>query len=205
MVKLEFIRFLSFFVVLVGILVVVSWIFDIGFLKGILSGLGLMMDFTSSLCFIASGIVLYSTIEENKESSFLVQAILPAVILLILLDEAIVFISYIFGFSGGLNNIFISEKAGTATHISISSMLNFILIAIAGIFTYVGFKKYFFYLGAVITFIGGVAILGYFINQPFLYYSIVGINTKMAFNAAILFVLIGIGFILCGKTTLKQN
>jgi len=207
MPKLKFVRFLSFLVALVGLLVVIGWIFDIGFLKSILPNL-VTMKLTTALCFIASAIVLYSVAEEQKESSFVIQAILPSAILMILLLMVTLFISAVFGLNTSIDNILVQEKAGAINTVapgrpSIPTMFNFILIAIAGILTSVGFKKHLPWLGTVVMLIGGVAVLGYIINQPFLYYLIVGLNTAMALNTAALFILIGIGFILCGKTALK--
>jgi len=209
MAKLKIVKILALFVMVAGLLVVVGWIFDIGFLKSILPNL-VTMKFTTALCFIASGFVLYSIAEEQKESLFAVQAILPSAILLILLLMATSFISAVFGFNAGIDNIFIQEKAGAINTFisgrpSIPTMFNFILIAVSGILTLSGFKKHLLWLGIVVMLIGSVATLGYIINQPLLYYLIVGINTAMALNTAILFILIGIGFILCEKTVSKQN
>ena len=207
MAKLKIVKILALFVTIAGLLVVVGWIFDIGFLKSILPNL-VAMKFTTALCFIASGFVLYSTAEEQKENLFAVQTILPSAILLILLLMATLFISAVFGFNTGIDNIFIQEKAGAINTFipgrpSIPTMFNFILIAVSGMLTLVGFKKHLLWLGIAVTLIGSVAALGYIINQPLLYYLIVGINTAMALNTAILFILIGIGLILCGKAVSK--
>ena len=207
--KLLIVKIISFLVVAVGVMVVVGWIFDIGILKSISPNM-VTMKFTTALCFIANGIVLYSATQKGKESSFVVQAILPAVILLILLLMVTLFISSVFGFNTGLDSFFIQEKAGAVNTVipgrpSIPTMINFIVIALAGIATLSGFKKSLARPGSVILLIGGIAVLGYIFNLPILYYSIAGINTAMALNTAILFILIGIGFILCGKTALKQN
>jgi len=209
MKKSTIIKILSFFVMFSGIAVAIGWIFDIGILKSISPNL-VTMKFSTALCFIASGIVLYSVAEEKKESSFVVQAILPSAILLILLLMVTLFISAVFGFNTGLDDIFIQEKAGAiSTFIpgrpSIPTMFDFILIAVSGILTLVGFKKHLLWLGTAVVLVGSVATLGYILNQPLLYYSIAGLNTAMALHTAILFILIGIGFILCGKTALKQN
>ena len=209
MAKLKPVKFLAVFVLLIGLMVVIGWIFNIGILKSILPGL-VSMKFTTALCFIASGIVLYAVAEGEKESSFVIPTILPAAILIILLLMATLFISAVFSFNTGLDSIFVQEKAGAINTFipgrpSIPTMFNFILIAIAGILTLAGFKRHLFWLGIAVLLIGSVATLGYIINQPLLYYLIIGINTAMALNTAMLFMLIGIGFILCGKIPLKQN
>lgn len=209
MPKLKFVKILALFVSLVGLLVAIGWIFDIGFLKS-MSPNFVTMKFTTAVCFIASGIVLYSAAHEESESSFAAQTILPSAILLILLLMATLFISAVFGFSTGVDSIFIQEKAGAVQTIvpgrpSIPTMLNFILIAVSGILFFAGFKRHLLWLGTAVALVGGVAVLGYIIKEPFLYYLIVGINTAMALNTAILFALVGIGLILCGKTASKQS
>lgn len=210
MARLKFVRVLALFTAIAGLLTAIGWIFDIGFLRDILPGL-VPMKFTTAVCFVAGGIVLYSVAEEKKESSFVVQAILPSAILLILLLMATLFVSSVFGFHTSLDVFLIQEKVGATTIVrgraAISTMINFLLVATAGALTLAGLKKHLLWLGTAIALVGGAAILGYIINQPFLYFSmpISGISTAMALLSAILFVLVGIGFILCGKITSKQN
>jgi hypothetical protein len=51
-------------------------------------------------------------------------------------------------------------------------------------------------LGHVETYpIGAVAVVGYIINVPLLYYFIEGINSAIASNKAVLFVLLGKGLV----------
>lgn len=209
MPKIKIVKFLAVFVSLAGLTVAIGWIFDVGILKSILPNLA-TMKFTTALCFIVSGVVLYAAAEEQKESSFIVQMILPSAILLILLLMVTLFISTVFGFSTGLDSFFIQEKIGAVNTAvpgrpSIVTMINFIVVALAGISILADFKKSLTIPGSIILLIGSVAVSGYIFNQPILYYSIAGINTAMALLTALLFMLIGIGFILCGKTRLKQN
>lgn len=210
MAKLNFVRVAAFFMEIAGLLTAIGWIFDISFLRNLLPGM-VPMKFTTSICFIASSIVLYSVSKRERESPFVIQAILPSAILLILLVMSTLFISSVFGFYTSLDVFLIQEKVGTTAIVrgraAIPTMINFILIAAAGILFFAGFKKHLPWLGTVIALIGGAAVFGYIINQPFLYYlvSISGISTAMSLLSAILFILVGIGFILCGKTALKQN
>lgn len=207
--RLLIVKILSFLVMIAGVLVMFGWIFDIGILKSISPNMA-TMKFTTALCFIASGVVLYSATQKGREDSFMVQAILPSAILFILLLMVTLLISSIFGFNIGLDSFFIQEKAGAVNTVipgrpSIPTMINFTVITLAGISILANFKKSLAYPGSIILLIGSVAALGYIFNQPVLYYLIPGINTAMALNTAMLFILIGIGFILCGKTPLKQN
>lgn len=207
--KLKFVKFSALFVSMAGLLVVIGWIFDIGVLKNTLPNF-IAMKFTTALCFVASGIVLYFAAEKESESSFAAQTILPAVALFILLLMATLFISAVFGVNSSIDSIFVQEQAGAVDTVvpgrpSIPTMINFIVIVLAGISILAEFKKSLAWPGSIILLIGGAAVLGYIFNQPILYYSIPGINTAMALLTAMLFMLIGIGFILCGKTPLKQD
>jgi hypothetical protein len=50
-------------------------------------------------------------------------------------------------------------------------------------------------IGFIVGIIGAVALIGYSVNLPQLYYFVEGVNAAMACHTAILFVLLGIGFI----------
>lgn len=209
MTRFRFVKFLSFFVALVGALVIIGWIFDIGILKSVLPNL-VEMKFVTALCFIAGGIVLYSAAEEQLEDSFVIQAILPAAILLILILMATLLITSIFGVSTSIDNLFIKENVGAINTVapgrpSILSMINFVFVALVGILLSLGSRKHLQWIGSLVAIIGSIAVLGYIINQPILYYLVVGRTTAMALNTAILFILIGIGFALCEKAASKQS
>lgn len=197
------------FVLVAGLSVVAGWVFDIGILKSVLPN-HVEMKFVTALSFIAAGIILYSVAEERQESSFVVQTILPAAILTILILMATLFVASVFGIGTSIDSSFIKEPAGAVHTVipgrpTMPTMFSFILIAIAGILFSFGFRKQLFPLGVSVAIIGGIAVVGYIINRPLMYYFIAGKTTAIAFNTAILFVVIGIGFILCGKIASKQN
>jgi len=50
-------------------------------------------------------------------------------------------------------------------------------------------------IGVVLGAIGVIAIFGYIINAPNLYYYIEGVNSAIACHTAALFMVLGIGFI----------
>jgi nitric oxide reductase large subunit len=56
-----------------------------------------------------------------------------------------------------------------------------------------------FVIGCIVTLIGIIAVGGYIINMPLLYYLVKGFSTAMALHTAILFVILGIGLILLGR------
>ncbi len=103
----------------------------------------------------------------------------------------------------GLGSLFVAEAPGAVNTTipgvpAIPTMLCFILIGIAGLITVYNPKPTIsiFWLGAIVTFIGSLAALGYLIGAPLLYYSFVG-YTAMAFHTAVLFVLLGVAMMRC--------
>ena len=77
-------------------------------------------------------------------------------------------------------------------------MFNFLLIAAAGILIILNPEKSRVKLkiiGLFIAAVGVIAILGYCINTPLLYYYVEGVNSAIALHTAFLFVLLGIGLL----------
>jgi uncharacterized membrane protein len=119
--------------------------------------------------------------------------------------------SVLFGIKTGIEELFVHEKEGAIKTVlsgrpSAVTMTDFVLIAIAGIITLFHRKnigKFLFWIGLAVSITGAIAILGYLIDQPILYYSIENINTAMAAHTALLFLIIGIGLLLLGKSNDK--
>ena len=77
-------------------------------------------------------------------------------------------------------------------------MINFILIGLACIFMLLNPDKYRLKLsliGVLVAAVGMIALIGYGIDVPLLFYYIEGINSAIAFHTAALFVLLGIGLL----------
>jgi nitric oxide reductase large subunit len=77
-------------------------------------------------------------------------------------------------------------------------MLNFILITSAGVLTMLNPKKLqskLRIIGLIVGTIGSVAVVGYIVNAPLLYYFIEGMNSAIALHTATLFVLLGVGLL----------
>lgn len=210
--KLKIIKILSFIVMITSVLVTVGWILDIGVLKSILPGM-VTMKFTTALCFGATAFILNSMAQKSDELPPGIQMVLPAATLFILLIMSTLLISSFTGVNSGIDSLLIQEKAGTVNTVtpgrpSVATMINFILITIASILVHIDlakYKKIFIWLGTAVAFIGALAVSGYIFHLPFLYFYVPNISTAMALSTAILFVLTGIGFILCGKNPSKQN
>lgn len=193
---------ISIVVVVCAILVAAGWIFDISALKSIFP-FWVTMKFDTAIAFFLSGVTLYF-IARDKEGEFdQAQVALSITCLILFLLMGVLFFSAVFKVRTGLENLFIAEDAGGIKTVvpglpSIPTMGNFLLIASAGILIILNLKHSWIALraiGFIIGIVGVLAVLGYIINTPLLYYYIKGVNSAMAAHTAILFTLLGLGFI----------
>jgi hypothetical protein len=204
MKNLDFIKIIGILVFLAGIIVMVGWIQDIEMLKSILPGL-VTMKVTTAICFIMTGIIIYFSACSCEDKNELAGIIIPAAALIILITMGLLLLSNIFGVRTGIEDLFIKEtttavKTSTPGRPSIATMIEFLLIAVAGIMSLgCGRKKCIGRIGIIISAIGAIGAIGYLLNIPELYYNIPGFSTSMALHTAILFVLSGIAFMLICK------
>ena len=195
-------RGISLILTFTGILVIIGWIFDIGILKSI-SPSWVSMKFDTAVAFSLSGLTLYFIVRALEGGFDIAQVVLSITSLMIILLMGVLFFSALFGIRTGVEDLFIKETGnGVKTVIpgrpSIPTMVNFILIALAGIVTMAGSKRLRLKLkliGLVIATVGALAVVGYMFHIPVFYYFIAGINSAMACHTAVLFVLSGIGLI----------
>jgi hypothetical protein len=191
---------LALIVVLASILVVIGWIFDIALLKS-LSPFWVSMKFDTAVAFFLSGIGLYFMARAMAGEFDLSQIALSITSLILMLLMGTLFLSAIFGIHTGVEELFIKEMPGGAKtpvpgQPSLLTMLAFMLVATAGMLTITNLprlKKKLKLIGVIVGFIGALAVLGYIVNIPLLYYFVAGVNTAMACNTAILFILLGTG------------
>jgi len=124
------------------------------------------------------------------------------------LFRASLLVSTIAGTSTGVSSLFVKEEASAALQSvkagtpSVGTMINFILIIGAG-FTYLlahpKHRKYLSISGAIILALATIALIGYAIDSPPLYYQVEGVSGAMALHTAIAFALLGISLILLAK------
>lgn len=203
-------KIISVIVMISGITVMIGWIFDIGVLKSILPN-WVTMKFTTALSFLLSGIILYFIIEATKGKSEIADIVLPIASLIILLLMVTILASLFFGIRTGVEDLFVKEaKGAVVTTIpgrpSVATIIDFILIAIAGILTMfksINLIKQLFWIGFAIGLSGILAVIGYVIDVPLFYYFIEGKSTAMAIHTAILFTIIGIGLFILKKEKSK--
>lgn len=199
-------KILALVVVLISVLVMIGWVLDIPVLKSILPQ-WVTMKFTTAFSFFLSGIILYALDKNVNGNDVWTEAVLPITSLVILLLMASLFASVLFGISTGIENLFVREmadalKSSKPGQPSIGTMVNFILIAITGISAITkteDLKLYTLISGVIVTVIGTIALVGYLMNLPVLYYYVEGVSSAMAVHTAILFLLIGAGFVLISE------
>lgn len=195
------INLISGFVSIVGLVVMLGWIFDVSVLKSILP-VWPTMKFATALCFFMSGLSLIFIGQMFQRKTDAAQLVLSATSFIILLFMLTFLISTIVGIHTGIEDLFIKERVGTVLTTpgrpSIGTMICFILVGISGLLVIANQEISLNLLpkiGWVIASIGVLAILGYVLNVPLMYYAAENLNTAMALHTAILFVMLGIGLI----------
>lgn len=204
-------KFLSLIVGIEACLVMSGWIFGINALTRILPS-GINMKFPTALTFFFAAIGLYfltRLIEDNYELS---QVVLPGVSLIIFLTMSAFLASGLSGGQIGLEILFVRGQSPLTIFGSgmpaIPTAINFILFGLACIFSLFDgggrFKRLAFF-GYVILIIGGIAVLGYLINAPLLFYQFSSSSIPIAFNTALSFVLLGLGLLLITKNRTQDE
>ncbi|KJU86405.1 multi-sensor hybrid histidine kinase, partial [Candidatus Magnetobacterium bavaricum] len=192
---------------LVGALVMLGWILDIGILKSILPH-WVSMKVLTAISFILSGITLYVMASYLDGKKTIGQVILPASSATIIIIMVTLMVSSLLGMRLGIEDFFVREEASAVKSVapgmpSIGTMTAFILCALAGGFTLFNvqdLQKKLLVMGWLVVALGTSAMLGYMANAPLLYYYIKGASTAMAFHTALLFTALGTGLILLSKT-----
>jgi len=200
--KRKIAKVLSLVVIIAGVMVMMGWIFDIGLLKSISPG-WVSMKFDTAIAFVLSGISLYFIVRAIEGEFDKAQVVLSVTSLIIILLMGILFFSAILKIHTGTEELFIKETPGTVKTVapgrpSIPTIINFVLIAFAGIFTMFNpqtLRTQLKIIGLVVGVIGLLAVAGYIINSPALYYYVEGVNSAMACHTAVLFVLLGTGLL----------
>ena len=195
-------KILSLIVGISGITVMIGWIFGISVLKS-LSHDWVSMKFDTAIAFLLSGISLYFMARAAEGEFDISQVVLSITSLIIMLFIGILFFSALLGVRTGVEELFIRDSARSIATVvpgrpSIPTMMDFMFIALAAILTILDIKRFHPSLrgiGLIIGLTGALAIVGYIINAPLLYYYIKGINSAMACHTAALFVLLGAGLI----------
>lgn len=201
------IKILSVVVIAVGAVVTVGWIYDIDMLKQI-SPTWVSMKLSTALSFLSSGFILYLMNDLRKRNSELARLLLPSPTLFVLFFMGILLVSSLIDVRTGIEDLFVREgeavKSVTPGRPSIGTMVSFMLIVIASLASLrnaATLNKQLSVIGLTVAVIGALAIVGYIVNLPALYYSVEGWSTAMALHTAIMFVLLGTGITFLAKST----
>lgn len=197
-------------VFIAAISVIIGWIFDITLLKSILPGF-VTMKFSTALAFLISSIILlgisqiFGQLELKNKITIFCSIILFGFMSYILITSIV-------GINSIIENLIIKEASGAVMTTrpglpSTATMINFVLIALSGLFAFSVYKNKILKLfGIAISILGISSILGYILDKPALYFYFKGVSSAMALHTAILFVLIGIAiYLLAKETTEKVN
>lgn len=195
-------KMLSVAVSVSGAIVMIGWILDIGILKSI-SPAWVSMKFDTAVSFVLSGITLYFIAKAAEGEFDKAQVVLSVTTLITVLLMGILFFSALFKIHTGVEDLFVRETQISAKTIipgrpSTPTMVNFLLISFAAVLTMLNLEKTHSkikIIGLVVGIIGMSAVTGYLFNAPLLYYYIEGVNSAMACHTAILFILLGVGFV----------
>ncbi|MEK6820949.1 MAG: hypothetical protein AABY11_00940 [archaeon] len=209
--KIIFVRCVSALAIVVGTLVMAAWVFQVPFLKSFIFDV-ITMKFRTALCFLFSGIILYTMtarMDGRKNLKKYLLLIFSALILLIMIPSFIAIStgSYFDAFRPIL--LLSSDYSIEETYLempSIGTIIAFIFIGLSSTFVYAfpAYSRFFLlYAGSIVHFLATIAIIGFLIRSPLLYYEIQHISAGMSLHAAILFLLLGIGFLLLGETKNK--
>jgi ABC-type nitrate/sulfonate/bicarbonate transport system substrate-binding protein len=199
---------LAYLVTFGGAIVMAGWILDIEVLKSILP-MWVTMKFTTALLFFISGIILYVVTSSIENTSNISKIILTITTIIILYFLITLLVSIFLDIRSGLENLFVREYFGAikTTKVgrpSIGTLINFTFIALIGVLTLIQAKnlnKKLVIIGLIIIVIASIAVFGYVISIPILYYSLENYSTAMAMHTAILFIIIGLGFFAAGKNS----
>ncbi len=199
-------RFLAVVVSIIGVMVMAGWVLEIEILKRILPQ-WVTMKFTTAFSFLLSGVTLYFISKIVEGNRALAQLVIPITTLTTLTLMLTLLASSVLGVRTGVEDLFVKESQGAIKtsspgRPSIGTMACFILLGTAGVLAILIPKQLAAklpFIGLPVLLLGALAIVGYLVDVPALYYTHTKVSTAMAFHTAILFVLLGVGLLLAAR------
>lgn len=200
--KFTIVSIIAAIVSLAGFVVMAGWIFSIPILASWIPD-AITMKFTTALSFFLSGIILYCIGRAPRVGCRADGIVLPMASFILALIMGTFLASVMFGIHTGIEDVFVKDLT-PAVHASVPgrpavpTAIAFLLVAAVGFFwtAEAGARIAIVRVcGSIVAVIGGVALVGYLIDQPALYYVVVGVSNPVAFSSAILFVLLGTGLL----------
>ncbi len=191
-------------------IVMIGWVFGIDALTRILPN-GINMKFITAFTFFLSAIGLYYLNRRKEKNCEQSQVVLPGIALLIFLIMSALLASGLSGGQTGLES-FLTHTNNPLTFgsglPSIPTTINFILFGLVCVFSLFpdnGVYKRLSFFGYVILIIGIIAVIGYILNLPVLYYEFTISTVPMAFNTALTFILLGAGMLFINQAKTQNE
>ncbi len=200
--KVDVVNILAIFITLAGLLVLLGWIFDITLFKSIIKD-AITMKIVTAQCFVLSGLSLYFLNKHEREKSKIVCVVLPFLTFILFAVMLSYLISDITGSDSFIQDAFyLDDENPSNTQFpgrpAIITIISFILISIANMISFfhvANVKKKFFAIGLVMMVSVSIAIIGYILNIPVLYYEINNFSNGIAINTMALFIIYSIGLL----------
>ncbi|MFA6048451.1 MAG: hypothetical protein WC792_00695 [Candidatus Micrarchaeia archaeon] len=189
-----------------GLAVMAAWLLGIEALKFAPEGT-VSAKFITALSFAMAGIVLFCLAEILENRRGLAQLALPVATSVMFLFMASILISTFFGVAG-IENLFVKEDprkayAGLAGMPAVGTMAGFVVISAIGLLSTGGIRQarpFLAPLGALVALLGAVTLLGYALNSRLFLLEVQNVAPPMAILTAFLFVLLGAGLALLGRS-----
>lgn len=186
---------------LVGLLVMIGWIANIGVLQTPIPG-GPVMKFATALSIFLGGFLLRIVFRQMSGTRLESSQVRAMIICFLFLLMIVPFVSsYLFDVNIGFDSIFdpvvingMEDSSPTPSIGSVVSLLALFGISLGAAMGYAP-QKYSGWGGAGLVMMGGIALVGYLTNQPELYFLVSHSSTGMAIHSAVSFFLIGVFFI----------
>ena len=202
----KIVNILASIILFVGLLVTISWVFNIDGPKSFWFGEA-TMKFGAALSFVCVGISLLLVTRMRKGKIVLGYIGLPILGLIIIMFLSVNTVSTIIGANIGLSMLFNDDPISTINTIapsrpSVGTLVNFTIIVAALMLILIDFvrwRKLVIGIGTTVGIISGIALAGYAFNLPFLYFDFANISNAMAFHTVVLSLITGISFMLIGN------
>lgn len=207
-------RILAAIVIIIGLVVIIGWFLDLDNLKSIVPT-WVTMKFSTAVSFLMSGIVIILMNEWRNNNSEFSRIFLFAPLIIISFFMATLLVTTMLDTTSGVSSLFVKDDPGSIGTLkaglpSVGTMINFlIIIAVGFVALLVGkfnerkLKKYAIISGGLVLLLGIIALLGYAIEEPALYYQVGTYSGAMAIHTAIAFCLIGMGMMFFVKPKIQ--
>lgn len=191
-------------VTVVGCVVLAGWTLDIDVLKSVLPGF-VTMKGSTAISFVLTGFTMLCFMFAVKKRTWA-----QVVVVVTCLWKLALMTNVLYGFAGGqpledLDDAVLSVAPGIP---SLGTVTCFILSALVGLYVVWRTSQLFFLTkisGLAIASLGLVALVGYTLETPVMYYYSSGTSTAMAIHTAMLFVVIGFGFSTIPRCLATEN